>query len=391
MTTPVSVRKVENKADFKAFFEMPWTVHKDDPNWVPQLLSMRREHLDKKKNPSWQYLEGDYYVAWRGAQPVGTIAAFVNHHHNEVHEENIAWFGFFDVLNDAEVATALLSTAADWAKSSGYDAIRGPQSFTIMDECGLLIDGFTRPVLMMPYNPPYYQTMIENSGLGFAKVMDIVSFYHSWENLANTIVLKRLEKLVERIQRKQRIVVRGLDRKNLSQEFELFKEIYNKAWEKNWGFTPFTAAELDALVESLGMFFDPRLACFAYVGDEPVGFLIGIPDLNIVLQKVYPRPGIPEIFSLVKALWYWKFRPSIDWLRVPLMGVKDGYRNQGVDLAMYNYMLHAIMAEERYQHLDSGWVLETNDAMMRVGESLGLTPYKTYRFYEKQLVRRLIG
>jgi hypothetical protein len=178
MSTPVTIRKVENKQDFKAFFEFPWTIHKDNPNWVPPLKSIRRETLDKKKNPAWEYLEGDYYAAWRGDQIVGTIAAFVNYRHNEYHGEHVSWFGFFESINDPDVATALLNTAIEWGKSRAYDAIRGPQSFTTHEECGLLIDGFERPVMLMSYNPPYYQDLIENH-TDFKKVMDTHSLHSS--------------------------------------------------------------------------------------------------------------------------------------------------------------------------------------------------------------------
>jgi GNAT superfamily N-acetyltransferase len=386
MATPVTVRKVENKSDFKAFFEFPWRVYKNDPNWVPPLLSMRKELLDKKKNPSWEYMEGDYYVAWRGDNPVGTIAAFVNRHHNEFHEENISWFGFFEVYDDQEAATALLEAAAEWGRSRGYDGVRGPQSFTIMDEVGLLVENFDRPVVMMPYNPPYYQALVENSGVGFAKVMDVHCFYMNWELLGETRIAERLENIVKRMQRNQSIEIRAIDRKNLKQEFQLFKDIYNSAWEKNWGFTPFTPAELDMLVHTLGQFFDPDMACFAYVDGKPAAFAIGIPDLNQAVQKAYPRPGVPEWVTLIKALWHWKIRSKIDWLRLPLLGVKEEYRNKGIDLAMYHFLFQAILKNgDRYQHLDSGWVLETNHPMMKTGQKLGMKQYRTHRFYEKPL------
>ena len=165
MSNPVAVRKVENAGDFRAFFEFPWHLYKNDPHWVPPLLSMRRDLLDKEKNPAWaEYMEGDYFAAWRGDQIVGTIVAYINHRHNKFHEEHIGWFGAFEVYDDQEAATALLETAAEWVKSRGYDAVRGPQTFTTHEECGLLVDGFTRPTLLMPYNYPYYQQLVENAG-----------------------------------------------------------------------------------------------------------------------------------------------------------------------------------------------------------------------------------
>ncbi len=386
MAAPVTVRKVDSAADFKAFFEFPWSVYRDDPNWVPQLLSMRRELFDKTKNPAWQYMEGDYFAAWRGEQIVGTVTAFVNHRHNEFHDEHIGWFGSFEVYDDQEAASALLDTAAQWVSARGYDAIRGPATFTPHEEVGLLVDGFTRPVLLMPYNPPYYQRLVETAG--FHKAMDVFSFSLNREKTLATGLFERLERLTKGIMKRSNITVRSVDRKNLNADFELFKELYNAAWEKNWGFVPMTEAELDALVKSLGQFFDPKLAFFAYVDGDPAGFLLNIPDFNQVLHKVYPRPGVPEVWSLLKALYYWKLNPVIDWMRAPLFGVKEQYRRKGVDAALLYYGLQTVL-KERYQSCDQGWILETNQPMIGVVRSIGGEVYKTHRFYEKEFTKTL--
>lgn len=378
----VTIRKVENAADFRTFFEFPWTLYKNDPNWVPPLLSMRRDLLDKEKNPGWEYMEGDYFTAWRGDQIVGTITAIINHRHNEFHGEHIGWFGTFEVIDDQEAATALLQTAADWVKAKGYDAIRGPQSFSTHDECGLLVDGFQRPVLLMPYNPPYYQKLVENAG--FVKAMDVYSFHLSRQGAAEARTGDRLERLTQAVMKRNKITVRPIDRKRLKQEFALFKEIYNAAWEKNWGFVPMTPKELDGMVASLGLFFDPDFAFFADVDGQPAGFVLAIPDFNQVLQKANPRPGVPEFLTLLRALWHWKIRPVMDWARIPLMGVKQEFRNKGVDAVLYYHVLQALLANPRIQHSDSGWILEVNDNMVKIALSFGSTIYKTHRFYEKR-------
>ncbi|MDX1991902.1 MAG: N-acetyltransferase [bacterium] len=376
----VTIRKVETPADHKAFFEYPWRVYQDDPNWVPPLLSMRKDILNRKKNPSWEYMEGDYYAAWRGDTCVGTIAAFVNNWHNKFHEENVAWFGFFECEDNVETAQVLLQTAVDWARERGYEAVRGPQNFTTHDECGLLVDGFERPIMLMPYNKPYYQRLVE--GAGFHKVMDIYSYYYNWALSADARTEERLEKLATRINRTVNVTIRPIDRKNMKADFVKFKEIYNDAWDKNWGFTPMTPKELDNLVTSLGMFFDPTFSCFAEVDGEPVGFMLGVPDFNQVLQPAHARPGEPEPITLVKALWHWKIRSKIDWLRVPLMGVREAYRNRGLDLLMFLYF-YKVMRGSRYKHLDCGWILENNHNMLGLLESVGMKIHRTHRFYEK--------
>lgn len=379
----VTVRPITNAGEFQAFFEFPWTIYKEDPYWVPPLLSMRRELLDKDKNPAWEYMEGDYFAAWRDDRIVGTIAAFINHRHNDFHDEHIGWFGAFDVYEDQEAATALLDTAADWVKAKGYDAIRGPQTFTTHEDVGLLVDGFVQPILLMPYNFPYYADLIE--GAGFSKSKDLFSFHMDRSNSGDSGLTERLKRITESVKRRNKIVIRPIDRKRLKEEFALFKELYNTAWDKNWGFVPMTPKELDNLVTSLGQFFDPDFAFFAEVDGEPAGFVLGIPDFNQVLAKAAPRPGVPEIISLLKALWFWKVNPVIDWVRIPLLGVREEYRNKGVDVALYWSILEACLNSPRINHADGGWILEDNDNMVKVALNMGLEIHKTHRLYERGL------
>lgn len=379
----ITIRKVETSADFKPFFEFPWTLYKDDPNWVPPLLSMRREQFDKQKGPAWEYLEGDYFTAWRDDKLVGTISAYINHRHNEFHNEHIGWFGAFEVYDDAEAAAALLNTAADWVKAHGGSLIRGPQTFTTHEETGLLVEGFERPILLMPYNPPYYEKHI--LAAGYTPVMDTYSFYIGRKDVQETGLFERLERVTHSIMKRSRITIRPVERKNMKQEFDLFKELYNAAWEKNWSFVPMTPRELDGMVKSLGQFFDPDLAFFGYVNDVPAGFIMGVPDFNEVLYRARAKPGTPEIITLLKALYFWKLRPVIDTARVPLMGVKEEYRKKGLDAAMYFYLLRALMNNPIYLHSDSGWILSTNDTMVSISLNFGSRIYRTYRYYDRAL------
>jgi GNAT superfamily N-acetyltransferase len=380
MAHPVTVRKVENAQDFRAFFEFPWRVYANDPNWVPPLLSMRHELLDKQKNPAWEYMEGDYFAAWRGDQLVGTIAAFINHRHNAYHEEHIGWFGAFEVYDDQEAATALLNTAAEWVRSRGYNALRGPQTFTTHEDVGLLVDGFMRPSLLMPYNHPYYQKLIENAGL--VKKMDLYSFHMSRDQSGDSGLTDRLRRITASVMKRNHITIRPIDRQRLKEEFVLFRELYNTAWDKNWGFVPMTPRELDNLVAGLGQFFNPDFAFFAYIEDEPVGFVLGIPDFNQVLLRANARPGIPEFVTLLRAVWHWKVRPVMDWLRIPLLGVREGYRGKGVDVALYFTILDACLKDPHIHHADGGWILESNADMVKVAQNMGLDIYKTHRLYE---------
>ena len=241
----VQVRKVETPQDEKTFFDFPWTLYKDDAKWVPPLVSMRQHLLDKKHNPAWEYLEGDFFTAWQGDKIVGTIAAFVNRRHNEYHEENIAWFGTFETVNDPQVAQALLDTVLAWAKERGYTALRGPQSFTTHEEVGVQVENFSQPVLLMSYNPPYYDDFLKKAG--FQKAMDVLSIYFDREtvNRDKGTGLAMMEKLVPRAMERSHITVRPINLRRKMEEFKIFREIYDSAWEKNWSFVPLTDKEID--------------------------------------------------------------------------------------------------------------------------------------------------
>lgn len=382
MSGQVTIRKVENQQDFKTFFEFPWKHYKDDPNWVPPLLSMRQELLDKEKNPAWDYMEGDYFLALRGEEAVGTIAAFINHRHNEFHGEAIGWFGAFETRDDPEVAAALLQMAEDWVRDQGYTIIRGPQTFTTHEEVGLLIDGFEQPFLLMPYHHRYYRGFIENAG--YAASSDTGSYYYDWSMVAENKLMDRLEKIAQWTAKRHNVEVRPVDSKNLRKEFELFKELYNTAWVANWGFVPMTERELDSLIEGMGMIFDPDLACFATYAGKPIGFTMLVPDFNQALKYARPRPGVPEPWTLLQILWHWKLRPKINRVRVPLMGVIEEYRKKGLDVVMYDYCIRQLR-KKGMQTLDCGWILDTNEDMIGVLKGLGMKRHRSYRLYEKAL------
>jgi GNAT superfamily N-acetyltransferase len=380
MAQPVTVRPIETKADFRQFFEFPWVLYKDDANWVPPLLSMRRDMLDKHKNPSWEYMEGQYFGAWRGDTLVGTITAFVNHRHNEIWKEHIGWFGTFEFYDDPQIAQALLETATQWVKERGYDAIRGPQSFTTHEETGLLVDGFKPAVIMMPYNPPYYQNHIEAAG--FMKVMDTYSMYCHRDMEKTNGMGARLQKLAQWAMKRHNITIRKLDAKKKVDEFRLFRDIYNQAWDANWGFVPMNDKELDALIESLGMFVEPDMAYFAMVNGEPAGFSLAVPDFNEMLHKAYPRPGVPEIWTLLQVGWQWKIAKTTKGVRLPFMGVKAEFRDMGIHTVLLSANFDNFPAQ--YDFIDCGWILETNP-LTQMSLKLGANPYKTHRYYEKKL------
>jgi len=396
----VVVRKVEDDTNFrsgdmKVFFEFPWTVYKNDPNWVPPLVSGRRNLLDRTKNPTWEYIDGNYYIAWRGDKPVGIIAAFINKRHNEHFNEKLSWFGWFECLDDQEAATALLQTAIDFGKQKGMEAVRGPASFTLNDECSLLIENFSRPVILMPYNPPYYQRLIETAGLGYTKVMDLESWHSDPESLAGkdgTELPQKLIRVTEKLKEKNRIVIRTPTLKTLKADLLALKEIFALAWHDRWGAIEPSDAEVDHLFDDLKDYFDPTLVRFAEIDGEIVSFVLGLPDMNQVLSKAYGRPGVPDILTQLAALWHWKIKPiftrkpSITGNRILLFGIKPKHRGKGVDAAILLDLFQGLLKHPTYWDNDSGWFLETNQPMLQLAKSMKGKRYKRYRFYETPLI-----
>lgn len=377
----MDIRPLANKAEFDEFFKFPWKHYADDPYWVPPLLSIRRQLLDKSKHPAWKYMEGEFFGAWQNGEMVGTIVALVNHEHNRFHDENIGFFGLFETINDESVAQGLLDKATEWVRGQGCDSIRGPANLTTNEECGLLVDGFGPPMVLMPYNPPYYQGLVESAG--FEKAMDLYSMYVDRALIEKHDTLNRLERIVKRATKRSHITIRNLNMRRKKEEFRIFRDIYNSAWEQNWGFVPMNDDELDALIADLGMLVEPELAFFAEIDGEPVAFALSIPNFNDALHKAYPRPGVPELFTLAKVAWHWKIRKSIKSVRMPLMGVKKEHRDKGVDLALFLALMKSV--PEQYEFLDSGWILEINQ-LVSISLSLGNEIYRTHRFYEKSLI-----
>ena len=326
-------------------------------------------------------MDGEFFAAWRDGQMAGTVVGFINREHNRYHQENIGFFGMFETSNDLEAAAGLLDAASQWVRSRGAEAIRGPASFTTNEECGLLIKNFDRPMVMMPYNPPYYQKLIE--AVGFEKVMDVHCMYMDRALIEANDTLARLEKLVRRAARRSGIEVRNFRARDKKAEFGLFRDIYNAAWVKNWGFIPMNDEELAALVAALGMLVEPELAFFAEIAGEPAGFALSIPNFNEALHRARPRPGVPELYTLAQVFWRWKVRKAIKSVRMPLMGVKQEHRSKGVELALFLELMKALLPSQ-YDYLDSGWILETN-SLVSISLNLGSQIYKTHRFYQKSL------
>jgi GNAT superfamily N-acetyltransferase len=382
MMSDLTIRVMKTPSEREIFITFPWKVYKDNPYWVPPLINERKHFLDPEKNPFFEHAEAEYFMAFRGGEPVGTIAAFTNSVYNEFQDVNVGYFGFFEVFDDREAAHALLKAAEDWARKAGHDAIMGPAQFSTNDEAFLLIDGFDDPPrALMTYNPPYYQGLIESAG--FPKVMDVWAYSINIPDFLEQMPDK-LERVVQKVKERGRFNIRPVRLKDWDREVERVKKIYHGSWERNWGFVPFTDAEFDQFTVNLKPILDPDLTLVVEVDGEAVGFSLSIPDLNQPLLKAYPRKGIPEPLTMLKLLWYWKVRKQISWLRVVALGVLPEYRAKGVDAMMYLETAKRA-APKGYKWAEMSWILENNMMMNRSIQMLGGEVYKTYRMYEKKL------
>jgi GNAT superfamily N-acetyltransferase len=371
----IEVRVVRGRGELKRFIRLPWRIYADHPHWVPPLLADMKTVLDRTKHPYHQHADSEYFLAWRGGEVVGRIAATVNHRYNEFHEERTGFFGFFECIQDESVATALLRAAEEWLRERGMERVHGPVSFSTNEEAplGLLVDGFEHPpILMTGYNPTWYSTLIEAGG--YAKAKDLVSF-----RLTNSAhPPERLVRGVERLERREGIRVRPIDVRRFREELDSIKEIYNRSWERNWGFVPMTDAEIEFAAKEFRPVLDPSLCLIAEVEGEPVGFSLVLPDYNQVLRHLNGRL-FP--FGIFKFLWH---RRKIDRVRILTLGLIPGYRRRGLDAMMYLRIFQAA-ARGGYHWGEASWILEDNWEIRRGMERCGGEVYKTYRIYEKKL------
>jgi GNAT superfamily N-acetyltransferase len=376
----VQVEPVQTRQDLEDFIQFPFELYREDPNWVPPLLSQRRHLLQAKHNPFFEHSDVALWLARRQGRVVGTISSHVDHLHNKVHEEKIGMFGFFETMNDYAVAEALLSTARDWVRQQGMAALRGPLSFSQNDECGLLVDGFDGPpMVMMTYNPGYYIEFLERFGL--TKAMNLYAYYGNLVQFGGDAanLPEKLVRVTDKVKARAGITLRFLDMKLFDEELEEAKKVYNKAWEKNWGFVPMTDAEFDKLGADLKQVLDPRLALIAEIDGEPVGVVVAVPNANQVLKYLNGR-----LFPIgwIKALWYSR---KVNQARLMILGVVEEHRGRGIEsLLIFETFKAAI--QSGYQGMEMSWILETNDMMNRVVQNLGdaydVHVYRTYRIYQ---------
>jgi len=374
--TTLQVREIPEGASLRPFVDVAWRVNAGDPNWVPPLRMVVEGTLDRRKHPFHRHAEVAYFVAERRGETVGRVAAIVNRLHNEYHGERTGFFGLFECEDDQEAAGALLEAAAAWLRARGMERMRGPTNLSTNEELsspGVLIEGFDSPaVAMMSHNPPYYRTLLEGAGL--EKVKDAHAFW-----LEGGTPPERLARSYERILARTGATIRPVDAKRFRRDVDILKGIYNSAWSRNWGFVPMTDAEFENMAKEFRPVADLDLCLVAEVRGEPVGFSIALPDLNQALRHLPDGRLLP--FGVFRFLWH---RRSIHRLRFITLGIRPGFRNLGLDAALYLRTWQA-GNERGYDQCEASWILEDNLDMVRPLEKMGGRLYKTYRLFELPL------
>jgi GNAT superfamily N-acetyltransferase len=334
--------------------------------------------LSRRKNPFFEHGEAEYLVAYRGTTVVGRIAAVANRLHNETHRDRVGFFGFFESIDDRAVAAALLEAAGEWLRARGFDTIRGPASFSVNDECGLLVEGFEAPnTIMMPHNPRYYAGLLEAAGFQTAK--NLVA-YQGGDEKGFVPPPERIVRAVTLAKERYGVTVRALRLDDFAAEVDRIKVLYNRCWERNWGAIPMTDHEIDHLAAQFKPVVNPNLVPFAEKDGQPVGFGLTLPDFNQVLRSNRNGRMFPAALRL---LWALKTR-RICRARILLLGVLPEYRAKGVDAAIYHWIWTKAGAD-RMTWGEAGWVLDDNPAMKAGLVKMGMTPYKLYRLYERTL------
>lgn len=372
----LSIRAIDlnNKKELNAFINLAWDIYKNDPHWVPP-LKMAVKDLLNQKHPFYKTADVKAWLAYKGDKVVGRIMAIHNHTYNNYEKNKIGHFGCLEMINDKSVAKALIEAAAEYLKEKGLTSMQGPMNPGTNYECGLLVERFDdAPQVMMTYNPPYYESILNE--LGFTKAMDLLAY-----NIAPNMILPQIIlDIAARTEKKSSVTYRNVDMKNWRKELDIIFDIYNSAWESNWGFVPMSRTEFDHTAKDLKSIVDPTMIHFAMVNGVEAGFILALPDLNQVFKEIPSGNLSPmAIYKILTA------KKRINRARVIMMGIKKEYRKLGLETLLYRNLQLSICNNPLIKDIEMSWILETNVEMNKplirmVGEA-----YKRYRLVEKAL------
>lgn len=376
----VEVREVAGGGERRAFLRFPWSIYRTEPNWVPPLVSAVDRQLDATRHPFFEHAEARLYLAWRAGRMVGRIAAIINHLYNSYHNEKAGFWGFFESVDDVKVARALLDRACEDVRSRGMNCSSGPFNPSTNAECGLLVEGFEHPpVVLMPYNPRYYPVLVEAAG--FERAKDLYAYRLTDEDVdAGLRTRQRLERIAAAVRRRHpEVAVRPLDMARYEAEVVALGELFNEARRDNWGYVPTTDAELRLMAREMRAIVEPGLVLVAEVEGRPIGCVMAIPDVNPVLKKLNGRL-LP--FGWVRFL---AGRRRVSGIRVFGAACLPEYRKLGVTPLLFERLIES---GERlgYRQAELSWIAEDNVQSVRTLEA-AFEPrlYKRYRVYARAL------
>ena len=377
MTPPsVVVSEVKTPAERDAFIRFPWRIYASDPAWTPPLLIERKEFLDRKKHPFYQHGDATLFLARRGDEIVGRIMASDDPNYNSLHQSNVGCFGLFESIDDASIATALFAAAATWLRARGRDEIMGPIDYSTNYVCGLLIHGHEHPpMILTSHNPQYYERLVE--GWGFAKTID----FYAWWIAQPDRAAKRLRRFAAAVKQRNPVTIRPIDLGDLSTESVRIREVYNEAWQNNWGFVPFTPAEFKHMAREMKPIVIKDLTLVAEVNGEPAGFILTLPDINAAI----PQNGRLTTFGLPIGLAKLLYRKSrLQRMRLVALGVVPKHRRSGIAEMLVLRVIEKGMIERGYFG-ECSMTLENNHLINRFLEAIGAEKYKTYRIYSRRI------
>jgi hypothetical protein len=354
------------------FIEQPSLIYKNDPLYAPPLKRDLKKEFSSA-NPFFDHAEVRFFLVRKNGRPAGRVASIINRKHIEYHGEKAGFFGFFECVDDPEVAASLMDRVKEELKGHGMEVMRGPMNFSTNEECGFLLEGFDEPpMLMTPYNPPYYAGLME--GCGLRKAKDLFAYIYEVREELPEKILK-----VASIAERRGVTVRPVNMKDFLSDMMAFKDVYNSAWSENWGFIPLTDGEVEFLAGKLKEAVVPELTLVAELDGEPAGFMGLLPDFNHVFRKMQ---GKFNPLTIAKALYHAR---KIKDLRLLLLGIKKEYRLRGLDALLFREGFKGVR-KGGYRRVEFSWILEDNLPVQRLVEMIGGRLYKKYRIYEKPLV-----
>jgi GNAT superfamily N-acetyltransferase len=372
----VSIVEVK-KNDLGKFIDFPHDLYRGDKNYVPEIYLAMKDHLNKKKNPYFKHSDAKFFLAYIDKRIVGRICVTINNNYNTFHNCNVGFFGFFDFIEDQNVANFLLQTAENYCKEQGATKIMGPTNFSTNDTATVLVNGFdSPPQVQMTYNYPYYPVLLEKAG--YSKEMDFFAYLIKSAEV-NDKSIELSERLYQRLQTRG-ITIRNIKMKNWNAEVESIRRIYTSAWEKNWGFVPPTNDEFSFLAEGLKMVVDDRFAYIAEHNGNVVGFGVALPNINEIM--INSKKGRLFPFTIFKLLFGKK---KVRTVRIILLGVIEEYRKMGIEAVFFAKFIQTARANQIFSG-EASWILENNVMMNQAAKKLNGEAYKTYRIYSKELV-----